>query len=83
MRLFRASSLTPICTTGQIVEEATERDLQPGDASEPARTLQASYLCRTCTKEYKPVLEIIALLLGNTFAVLTPLFTAAKLIAEW
>jgi len=70
-------------TLSQIVEEATERDLQPGDASEPTRTLQASYLCRTCTKEYKPVLEIIALLLGNTFAVLTPLFTAAKLIAEW
>ena len=68
---------------GQIVEEAMERDLQPGDDAQPARTLQASYLCKHCEKRYKPALEIIALLLSGTAALLAPLMTAAKLVAEW
>lgn len=69
--------------TGQIVEEATERDLQPSDNAGQLRTLQAPYICRNCSKQYKPVLEIIALLITGVFGVLTPAFTAAKLVAEW
>jgi hypothetical protein len=73
-------------TLATLVEQATEEDLQSSsdDAANKSsgRTLQVEYLCRRCTDEYKPTLEIVALLLTGVFGVLSSLFTVAKLIAE-
>jgi len=80
--LLRSSSLF---SSGTIVEQATSLDLQPADAADAAnaRTLQVSYLCRSCAKRYKPTLEIIALLITGVFGVLAPAFALAKMVAEW
>lgn len=71
---------------GTIVEQATSLDLQPAEAASSVdnlRTLQVSYLCRSCVKRYKPTLEIIALLITGVFGVLAPAFALAKMVAEW
>lgn len=71
---------------GTIVEQATSLDLQPAESASDAsnaRTLQLTYLCRVCVKKYKPVLEIIAILITGVFGVLAPLFAIAKMVAEW
>lgn len=68
-----------------LVEESTERDLQPSqsDTNGQQRTLQLQYLCKTCQKVWKPTLEIIALLITGVFGVLSPAFGLAKMFAEW
>ncbi|KAI5479129.1 hypothetical protein MNV49_004129 [Pseudohyphozyma bogoriensis] len=65
------------------IEQITTQDLQPAVRNATnLRTLSADYLCTTCTKQYKSVLEIVAILIGATFGVLSPAFALLKLLTE-
>ncbi|KAI5477918.1 C-signal [Pseudohyphozyma bogoriensis] len=65
------------------IEQITSQDLQPDVRNATnLRTLSADYLCTSCSKQYKAPLEIIAILIGATFGVLSPLFAIAKFFAE-
>lgn len=76
-RLLIISNSTRV--TGVLAEQATSEDIQP---SGRPRTLQASYTCKKCEKRYKPTLEIFAVVGAAIFAILTPAFAAARIIAE-
>ncbi|GAA6028867.1 hypothetical protein JCM8097_007440 [Rhodosporidiobolus ruineniae] len=76
-------------TIGDSIETFTSRDLQPDVDSLTAskRTLLVNYLCTTCTKQYKPILEIIAIVISSTAALLGAFWTFltffSQLIVTW